>query len=219
MANKPFCLATFGEQHAGKTYNLEQWIKGQHRTIVVYNYGWEKDWVGFEKIELLLIKDVLYFTYKKQDYIFSKAFMKKFKNKRVKIKMAFEKRVENKFYQVLVQTDTIKDLTLIIDDATAVFGTTLSRPEKAALSRSKHAGIWMAFASHDPHYFPRQAYGLLTHLRMFKTTNPPPKAKSDIIPCFHDLYRAWEHLQDAPKYSYYTLDVVKKELIYTPYKP
>ncbi|WP_052596076.1 hypothetical protein [Aureispira sp. CCB-QB1] len=216
---KPFILVTFGEMDAGKTYNLEIIVNGTARTKIVYNYGQKKDWEGYEPIELVEDKGKLYFLHKKSRFLFETAFMKKFKGKKVKIATCFDRKPLDLFYvQVAKMDSSVQYAFLVIDDATAVFENSLTRVEKTFISRCKHSDIKIALASHDPHYFPRQLWGLVTHVRLFRTTNPPPLSKKDIIPCFDALLEAWEVLQDAPKYSYYTLDVKQKELTYTPYK-
>jgi hypothetical protein len=145
--------------------------------------------------------------------------MKKFKGKKVKIETSFDQKPLNLFYiQVAKMNSPVKYGYLVIEDATGVYGDRLTKIEKTFMSRCKHSDIKLVLASHDPHYFPKQLWGLVTHVRLFRTTNPPPAAKLDIIPCYDALVEAWEVLQDAPKYSYYTLDVKKKTLSYTPYK-
>jgi hypothetical protein len=216
---KPFILVTFGEMDAGKTYNLEIMINDSERTKIVYNYGQKKDWVGYEPIELIEEKGKLYFKHYTKKFLFETAFMKKFKGKKVKIETSFDQKPLNLFYiQVAKMNSPVKYGYLVIEDATGVYGNSLTKIEKTFMSRCKHSDIKLILASHDPHYFPRQLWGLVTHVRLFRTTNPPPHSKRDIIPCYEALLEAWEVLQDAPRFSYYTLDVKKKILTYNEYK-
>jgi hypothetical protein len=219
MAKEPFIFATFGEMDAGKTFNLERMIDNNKRTKIVYNYGHEKDWVGYEPIELIEEKGKLYFKHNTKKFLFETSFMKKFKGEKVKIETAFNPKALNLFYiQVAKMGSPLKYGYLVIEDATGVYGNSLTKIERTFMSRSKHSDMKLVLASHDPHYFPRQLWGLVTHVRLFRTTNPPPVEKRGIIPCYDALLEAWQVLQDAPKYSYYTLDVKKKILTYTPYK-
>lgn len=216
---KPFVLATFGQMHAGKTYNLEEFAREIQRTKIVYNFGRASDWQGYEAIELSEQKGKLYFSYKGKKLLFATNFMKLFRNKCVKIATVFENKILQLFYvQVAAMNTNVKHALLMIDDATAVLNSNLTQVERAVISRCKHSDVWLALASHDPQYFPRQAWGLLTHVRLFRTINPPPIGKRDVIPCFDALMEAWQVLQDAPQYSYYTLDVYQKRLTYTAYK-
>lgn len=218
MAN-PFVLATFGQMHAGKTYNLEELISKTNRTKIVYNFGREEDWQGYQPIELQEEKGKLYFIHEKKRFLFERSFMKKFRGKKVKIATVFHSKTLALFYtEIARMNSSINYVFFIIDDATAVFDTNLTKLEKSFISRCKHSDVRVALASHDLHYFPRQAWGLLTHVRLFRTINPPPIAKRDVIPCFDALMDAWEKLQEAPQYSYYTLDVYNKELTYTEFK-
>lgn len=216
---KPFILSTFGQMDAGKTYNLETLVNQTDRTKIIYNYGHAKDWVGYEPIELVENKDKLYFIHKKRKFLFESGFMKKFRGKKVKIETLFKPKPLRLFYEQVAKIgSTVEHAYLVMEDATSVFNPNLTMLERSFLSRCKHSDIKVALCSHDLHYYPKQLWGLTTHVRLFRTTNPPPHEKRLIIPCYEALMEAWEVLQDAPQYSYYTLNVKEKKLTYTPYK-
>ena len=216
----PFFLAYFGKPHSGKTYDLQQFaLRCNRPTIFVYNSGWDKDWVGYELIELWSDKkeQELYFSYKGKDYVFEKHFMKKFRGKKVKAMMADEKLTEMLLYKRLSRKG-YEGLFFIIDDATNILTSTLTQAQKACFYRAKHVGIWFALVFHDPNMFPNGAWGALTKAKFFKNNVAPPTQKSKIIPHFRELMKAYKVLKDAPKYSYCTLIMDTGDLSYTPFK-
>lgn len=220
MSNEPFFIAYFGKPHSGKTYDLEQFVKKCGReTIFVYNSGWDKDWVGFELIELWSDKkeEQLYFTYKNKDYLFERHFMKKFKGKKVKAMMAKKKLTERLLYEAL-SNKGYEGLFFIIDDATNILTSRLTQSQKACFFRAKHVGIWFALIFHDPNMFPNGAWGALTIAKFFKNNVSPPTQKSQIIPHFMQVMRAYRQLKSAPKHSYCTLIMDTGQLSYTPFK-
>lgn len=207
MTNHPFFLAYFGKPHSGKTYDLIQFVKRCGReTVFVYNSGHDKDWIGFIEIELWSDSKSkeLYFTYKNRDYVFHKHFMKKFKGKRVKAMMADEKLTEQLLYKRLSRKG-YRGLFFIIDDATNVFSSQLTQPQKACFYRAKHVGIWFALVFHDPNMFPNGAWGALTLARFFKNNVSPPIGKKNIIPHYAEVMKSFEYLRDAPLYSHCTI--------------
>lgn len=217
---KPFCMASFGMQDAGKTYDLERWANSYRGlTKIAYNYGRATDWKGYEDIELLMSEGILHFNWKGKNYPFERDFMHKFRQRAVKIKQAFDREVETLFFRILSSNDSFDRFVLTLDDATGIFGNTLTRAERIMLSRTKHKGCKLAFSSHDFFYFPKQAWGLLTHIRVFKTLNAPPKARKEDISTFDILTTAYELLQTAPTYSYCTIQTGTGELFYQEFQP
>ena len=221
MSNKdPFFLAYFGRQHSGKTYDLQNFVRvcGRH-TIFVYNSGRDEDWQGYEQIELWSDKkeEILYFTYKDKDYIFSDSFMKKFKGKKVKAMEADEVLTETLLYKQLKKKG-YEGLFFIIDDATNILTSRLTKAQKACFYRARHVDVWFCLIFHDPNMFPNGAWGALTMARFFKNNVAPPKQKGDKIPHFRQLQQAYYKLQKAPNYSFCTLVMNTGELTFTPYK-
>lgn len=216
----PFFLTYFGKPHSGKTYDLIQFVKICGRdTIFVYNSGHEQDWVGFEEIELWSDRkeNQLYFTYKGKDYVFQKKFMKVFRGKKVKAMMADERLTEKLLYKSLSRKG-YEGLFFIIDDATNIFTSQLTQAQKALFYRAKHVDIWCALVFHDPAMFPNSAWGALTMAKFFKNNVKPPVEKQNKIPHFREVMRAYRQLQDAPDYSFCTLNMDTGYLSYTPFK-
>lgn len=221
MSNKhPFFLAYFGRTHSGKTYDLQQFTKVCGReTIFVYNSGRDEDWIGYELIELWADKksDTLYFTYKGKDYVFKSSFMNKFRGKKVKAMEADEYLTETLLYKQLSKKG-YEGLFFIIDDATNIIPSKLTKPQKACFYRAKHVDIWFALIFHDPNMFPNSGWAALTIVKFFKNNVAPPKQKSEKIPHFKQFTRAYRALQVAPDYSYCTLMMNTGDLKYTPFK-
>ena len=221
MDNKPFFLAYFGRQHSGKTYDLQKFVKECNRkTIFVYNSGRAEDWQGFEEIELSSCKKegILYFTYKGKEYEFAKYYMKMFKGKQVKAMEADEVLTETLLYKQLKIRDKYSGLFFIIDDATNILTSRLTKPQRACFFRAKHINVWICLIFHDPNMFPNSAWGALTMAKFFKNNVAPPKQKSEKIPHFRELQRAYYKLKNAPDYSYCTLMMNTGKLTYKEYK-
>ena len=218
---KPFFLAYFGRQHSGKSYDLQRFVKacGRH-TIFVYNSGWDADWQGYEEIELWSDRksETLYFTYKEKDYVFQDSFMKKFKGKRVKAMEADEYLTETLLFKQLKVKGRYDGIFFIIDDATNILDTKLTKAQKSCFYRAKHVNVWFCLIFHDPNMFPNGAWGALTLAKFFKNNVAPPKQKSDKIPHFRQLQLAHYKLQRAPDYSFCTLNMNTGQLTYTPYR-
>ncbi|MBL4861455.1 MAG: hypothetical protein JKY09_00345 [Crocinitomicaceae bacterium] len=221
MDNKPFFLAYFGRQHSGKTYDLQQFVaKCNRKTIFVYNSGRDEDWQGYEEIELWSSKkeEILYFTYKGKDYVFATHYMKKFRGKKVKAMEADEVLTETLLYKQLKVKGRYSGLFFIIDDATNILTSRLTKAQKSCFYRAKHVNVWFCLIFHDPNMFPNGAWNALTMAKFFKNNVAPPKQKSDKIPHFLKLKQAYYKLQKAPDYSYCTLVMNTGKLSYTPYK-
>lgn len=211
----PFFLVYFGKPHSGKTYDLQEFVKRCGReTIFVYNSGHAKDWVGFEEIELFSDpkEKELYFIYKNKDYLFSKYFMKLFRGRKVKAMMADEQLTEQLLYKRLSRKG-YEGLFFIIDDATNILGTRLTRAEKACFYRAKHVNIWFCLIFHDPNMFPNGGWNAVTLARFFKNNVEPPKKKSRIIPHFREVMKSFKFLQNAPPYSHTTITMDNGNLI------
>lgn len=220
-SNKPFFRVYFGRQHSGKSYDLQRFVEQCNRnTIFVYNSGWDKDWTYFIEIELWSDKktQTLYFTYKGKDYEFATHYMKKFRGKRVKAPEADEYLTETLLFKQIKTKGRYSGLFFIMDDATNILSTTLTKAQKACFYRAKHVNVWFCLIFHDPNMFPNGAWGALTQAKFFKNNVEPPKQKSDKIPHFRELQRAHYKLKTAPDYSYCTLDMNTGKLTYTPYK-
>jgi hypothetical protein len=223
---EPVLCAVFAMMGGGKTSLMERMAKQmQRRTIVVYNYGKPSDWKGYIPIELTLLNGELQFKYKGQEHPFELSFMHLFWRKRVKILGAINKKVEKAFYEALSNmNNNLKQLCLIIEDATSVLSNRLTTAQKGVFSRCKHKDIWVYMLSHHLHYFPVQMYTLLTHIILFKTLSPPPKQKRGIIEpnLFDQILKAWEWLS-SPKRKYYhatiTTHPLKLQKYNSNYKP
>lgn len=218
--NHPFFLVYFGRPHSGKTYDLQRFTKVCGReTIFVYNSGRDEDWIGYEQIELWSDKksETLYFTYRGRDFVFKDHFMKKFRGKRVKAMEADEYLTEHLLFKQL-KNKGYEGLFFIIDDATNIISSKLTKTQKACFYRAKHVDVWFALIFHDPNMFPNSGWGAVTISKFFKNNVAPPKQKSEKIPHFRQFIKAYVTLQNAPDYSYCTLLMDSGELSYKPYK-
>jgi hypothetical protein len=218
---EPFFLVYFGRQHSGKTYNLQQFVKNCGRsTIFVYNSGRDEDWQGYEEIELSSDKktETLYFSYKGKDYEFATHYMKKFKGKKVKAMEADEVLTETLLYKQIKIKGRYSGLFFIIDDATNILTSRLTKAQKSCFYRAKHVNVWFCLIFHDPNMFPNGAWNALTQAKFFTNNVAPPKQKSEKIPHFQKIQWAYKKLQTAPNYSFCTLEMNTGKLTYTPYK-
>ncbi|BDS13005.1 hypothetical protein [Aureispira anguillae] len=219
--NEPFFLVYFGRQHSGKTYDLQRFVQNCGRSSVfVYNSGRDEDWQGYEEIELWSDKksEKLFFTYKGKDYEFATHYMKKFRGKKVKAMEADEVLTETLLYKQLKVKGRFKGLFFIIDDATNILTSKLTKAQKSCFYRAKHVDVWFCLIFHDPNMFPNGAWNALTMAKFFKNNVAPPKQKSDKIPHFRQMQQAYAKLQTAPNYSYCTLVMNTGKLTYTPYR-
>lgn len=206
----PFFLVYFGKPHSGKTYDLHQFTKRCGReTIFVYNSGADDDWPGYEEIKLWSDskKQILNFTYKGKDYVFSESFMQFFKGKRVKAEEAEEYLTEDLLYKQIKIKDAYRGLFFIIDDASSILTDRFTKAQKACFYRSGHVGVWFAIIFHDPASFPNSAWGAVTLSRFFMNNVEPPYEKKRKIPNFQKVVEIFDILQDAPEYTHCTLQM------------
>ena len=222
MANdKPVVITHFGRPHSGKTYAMERFANSSGReTIFVYNAGRKEDWQGYEVIELWADKktETLFFKYKDKDYEFIKSFMKLFKGKRVRARRGRQRMIKNLLFLEMTQ-EGYEGLFFIVDDAVGIIGSKLTFEMSSLFFGSKHVNIWLGVIFHDPNQFPKGAWAALTFAKFFVNNVEPPKEKAKVIPHFTKVMSIFNTLQEAPKYSYCSLDMNTGEATYIPYKP
>ncbi len=218
--DSPFFLLYFGVTHSGKSTDLEKFMKRCGKpSVFVYNRGYDKDWAGFEEIELIADKKskTLYFLYKGKEYDFNKHFFKKFHRKKVKCIEAEDELAEELLFNSLARKDPNNDkykkqLFFIIEDATTIFNSSLKRLHRRLFYRLKHAGVWTCLVCHDPAIFPIRAYGPVTMVRFFKMSIEPDIKKAKVIPHFRQFLAAYKFLSKAPRFSSCTLDMTTGKL-------
>ncbi len=211
-------VGIFGQQSSGKTYHVERLLKpleGKY-SIIVYNYGRDEDWSGYESIRFFVKKTKenkkgsLYFTHRKKSFLASTNFWKKFRKKKVKIWHDVE--TVNRFFKFLVDPDHRSNIptVLVVDDTTAVFEPRLTRQEKAIFSRLGHEKIAAYFLSHDLGYFPKQLFTLLTEVTLFRTIID--KFPTGRFPRQPTLEKAVKFINrpQTEKYAYIRIDLKNK---------
>lgn len=221
---EPFAMLCFGQQDAGKSFNLEQFVRSHtNRMHIIFNPGHDKDWKGYEELRIRLDKTTkkLYFSMKGREYLFDRNFVKKVGRRgRVKILHEGDKAARTAFLRKIAFEKIITNLVLVVDDATSVFRFRLTETEVAIFSKTKHIGVKLILAYHDINYCPVEAFGLVTHIRQFVTISPltDTKVKNKRVPMAGVINENWAKLQDLPKYSYFTIDIYKRTNTLTEFK-
>lgn len=226
MANndKPVVITHFGRTHSGKTYEMERFANSCYgrarKTIFVYNAGRLKDWKGYEVITLRADErnKILYFTYKGNEYEFTKSFMKLFKGKRVRARRGRQRMIKNLLFLEMTE-EGYEGTFFIVDDAVGIIGTKLTFEMNSLFWGSKHVDVWLGVVYHDPNQFPKGAWGALTGAKFFINNVEPPLEKSKIIPHFTKVVSIFNTLQSAPQYSFCWIDMNTGDTKYKPFKP
>lgn len=215
---KPFVMGVFGRPHSGKTFAIEKVAKTTPATVLVYNYGRKEDWRLYYQIELKTNdSERLQFEYKGRTYDFEEDFKRLFKARKVKMLMCEDSKTQDAFFLLLARSPQLANILLVVDDATVVLGSTLTKGLKALLGKSKHNKVDVILIAHSMDVFPRSAYAFLTHIRLFDTNNPPSQQKLALVPMRDAVMQAYSKLKQAPPYTSYIFDLyTNKTIIHTP---
>ncbi|WP_052595744.1 hypothetical protein [Aureispira sp. CCB-QB1] len=219
MDNKPVVITHFGRPHSGKTYAMEQFAKNAKReTIFVYNAGRKQDWEGYLVIKLDIDEKgkKLMFEYKGKMYDFQSSFMRLFRGKKVRARRGRHRKIRDLLFLEMTE-EGYEGTFFIIDDAVGIIGSRLTFEMNSLFFGSKHVDIWLGVIFHMPSQFPLRAWGALTFARFF-INNVVPSFSSPKIPHRQKMVAAYNKLQNAPKYSYCTLDMNSGKMTYVPYK-
>lgn len=204
----PVVIAVFGRPHSGKTWNIERRLAKSYKgTVIVYNYGRDEDWSGYIRLEIVDNpktktsdgKACLIQTEDGKIYNFADIHKLYPKGSRIKIGMADDSKEQDKFFKAVVKA---KDMMLIVDDSTAVLGTTLTNGLKRLIARAKHNRVDVVLIAHAIDVFPVRAYSFVTNIRLFVTDVAPSKSKLLLLPFREEIIAAFHELKTLPKYSY-----------------